>query len=158
VDANAFFDLAIALSLGLGLTVERGRWPILAAASALPPLLFLALHLHDSNYFFTRSFADETARDIAFLKSHPGPALCDGLSLCLWAGKGAEVDVFNIGEQIKTGARGPAPLTAMIASRRFGVLQLPDLDVLGPSVRAAIEKNYRADHSNDNGTFLIPAP
>jgi hypothetical protein len=156
VDANAFFDLAIALSLGLGLTVERGRWPILAAASALPPLLFLALHLHDSNYFFTRSFADETVRDIAFLKSRPGPALCDELSLCLWAGKGAEVDVFNIGEQIKTGARDPAPLTAMIASRRFGVLQLPDLDVLGPSVRAAIEKNYRADHSNDNGTFLIP--
>lgn len=158
VDANVFFDLAIALSLSLGLTVERGRWPILAAASAVPPLIFLALHLHDSNFFFNRSFAEESARDIAFVKSRPGPALCDQLSLCLWAGKGADLDVFNIGEQIKTGARDPAPLVAMIAGHRFGVLQLQDLDTLGPQVRAAIAKNYRADHSNDNGTFLIGLP
>ena len=40
VDANAFFDLGIALSLALGLVVERGRWPVLAAASALPLLVF----------------------------------------------------------------------------------------------------------------------
>ena len=28
----------------------------------------------------------------------PGPALCEMLSLCYWAGKRAEVDVFNLGQ------------------------------------------------------------
>ncbi|HVW72777.1 MAG TPA: hypothetical protein VHC39_04000, partial [Rhizomicrobium sp.] len=156
VDANAFFDLAIALSLALGLVVERGRWPILAGASALPLLIFLGVNFTDNNYFFTRAFAQSSAGDIAFLKSRPGPALCDQLSLCLWAGKDAQVDVFNVGEAIKAGARDPAPLAALIASHRFGTLQLIDMNGLGPDVRRAIEKNYRADHSDDNGAFLVP--
>ena len=156
VDANAFFDLGIALSLALGLVVERGRWPFLAAASALPLLIFLGVTFQDNNFFFTRAFAQSSARDIAFLKSRPGPALCDQLSLCLWAGKGAEVDVFNVGEAIKAGARDPAPLIRMIAHRRFASLQLIDTNGLGPDVRRAIEKNYRADHSDDNGTFFVP--
>ncbi len=158
VDANAFFDLAIALSLGLGLGVERGRWPIVAAASLAPLLLFLGLRYHDNNYFFTKSFAAESGRDIAFLKAKPGPVLCDQLSLCLWAGKPAEVDVFNIGEQIKTGARDPRPLAEMIAGKHFAVLQLQEPDSLGPVVGAAIRKNYRTDHAGDNGTFLTPLP
>jgi hypothetical protein len=156
VDTNAFFDLGIALSLALGLVVERGRWPILAAASALPLLICLALTFRDNNFFFTRDFARSTARDIAFLESRPGPALCDQLSLCLWAGKGADVDVFNVGEAIKAKARDPAPLMGMIADHHFASLQLIDMDGLGPDVRRAIEKNYRIHHSDDNGTFLIP--
>jgi hypothetical protein len=157
VDANAFFDLGIALSLALGPAVERGRWPVLAAACAVSLLVFLALNFQDNNFFFTRDFAQASARDIAFLKSRNGTALCDQLSLCLWAGKGAQVDVFNVGEAIKTGARDPASLIRMINDRHFAVLQLIDMDGLGPDVRHAIEKNYRADHSDDNGAFLIPA-
>jgi len=154
VDANGFFDLAIACALTLGLALERA--PALAALSAVPLPLFLAFNFSDNNFFFTRDFAGQSARDIAFLKSRPGPVLCDQLSLCLWAGKGAEVDVFNVGEEIKTGARDPAPLAGMIAARHFAVLQLQDQDALGPRVRAAIEKQYRPDHSDDNGSFLVP--
>jgi hypothetical protein len=74
----------------------------------------------------------------------------------LWAGKRAEVDVFNVGEEIKTGARDPKPLTQLIAARHFAILQLNDLDSLGPQVKAAIAAHYRVDHSDDNGAFLIP--
>jgi hypothetical protein len=154
VDANGFFDLAIACALTLGQALDRA--PALAALSAVPLPLFLVFNFSDNNFFFTRDFAGQSARDIAFLKSRPGPALCDQLSLCLWAGKGAEVDVFNVGEEIKTGNRDPAPLAGMIAARHFAVLQLQDRDALGPLVRAAIEKHYRPDHSDDNGSFLIP--
>jgi hypothetical protein len=35
-------------------------------------------------------------------------------------------------------------------------VQLQDLDALGPVVRAAIAKNYRLDHSDDNGAFFTP--
>ncbi|HEY0265112.1 MAG TPA: glycosyltransferase family 39 protein [Rhizomicrobium sp.] len=156
VDSNAFFDLALALSLALGLILNHGRRTVLAAASALPLLAFLAFHVTDNNFFFTRDFAAQSARDIAFLQAHPGPALCDQLSLCLWAGKGAEVDVFNVGEAIKRGARDSAPLAAMIASRHFAAIQLGDLDALGPQVRAALQTHYRPDHADDNGLFLIP--
>jgi hypothetical protein len=156
VDANAFFDLGIALALTLGLAMDRGRWPELAAAAALPLILFLFVNFHDNNFFFTRAFRAQAPADIAFLKSRPGPALCDQLSLCLWAGKGAEVDVFNVGEAIKTGARDPKALTQMIATRHFAALQLNDLNALGPRVRAAIAAHYRVHHSDDNGAFLVP--
>jgi hypothetical protein len=151
VDANAFFDLAIACALALGL-FER---PLPTALCAAPLLAFLAINFHDNNFFFTRDFAAQSARDIAFIKSRSGPALCDQLSLCLWAGRRAEVDVFNIGERIKTGGRDA--VADMIAARHFSVVQLQDLDALGPAVRQALDKNYRLDHSNDNGSFFTPA-
>ncbi|HSS14464.1 MAG TPA: hypothetical protein VLL04_11255, partial [Rhizomicrobium sp.] len=106
VDSNAFFDLALVCALALGLGVEHGGR--FAPICALPLLGFLAFNFHDNNFFFTRDFRAQSARDIDFLKSQSGPALCDQLSLCLWAGKGAMVDVFNVGEQIKTGARDPS--------------------------------------------------
>jgi hypothetical protein len=155
VDTNAFFDLAIAGALTLGLVMDRA--PLLAALCAAPLPLFLGFNVHDNGFFFTKDFAAQSARDIAFLQSHPGPALCDQLSLCLWAGKGAAVDVFNVGEAIKTGTRDPAPLAAMLTAHCFAVLQLQDLEALGPMVRSAIAKNYRLDHRDDNGDFFTPA-
>jgi len=154
VDVNVFFDFAIACALALGLVSETSS--ARAALCALPLPLFLAASFHDNNFFFTREFRAQSVRDIAFLKSHPGAAVCDQISLCLWAGKGAQLDVFNIGEQIKTGARDPSSVGKMIVAHHFAVLQLQDLDGLGP-VRGEIEKHYRADHSDDNGTFLTPS-
>lgn len=155
VDVNVFFDLAIACAFGLGLAAQTnsGR----AALCALPLPLFLAATFQDNNFFFTPEFRKQSERDIAFLKSNPGPALCDQLSLCLWAGKGAEVDVFNSGEQIRAGARDPSPLEQAIAAHHFAVLQLEEPDGLGP-VRGTIEKHYRPHHSDDNGTFFTPSP
>lgn len=153
VDANAFFDLAIALSLALAFAR-----PILAAAAPVPLLLCLALTIHDNNFFFTRSFAAQSESDIAFLRARSGPALCSQLSLCLWAGKGAVLDTFNVGEAIASGARDPAPLVQLIEGRHFAVIQLDDPDALGPQAKAAIARTYRTDHAGDNGRFLIPAP
>jgi len=155
VDVNVFFDLVIACAMTLGLTAETNS--ARAALCALPLPLFLVASFHDNNFFFSPDFRAQSARDIAFLKSRPGPALCDQLSLCLWAGKGAEVDVFNIGEQIKTGIRNPSDLRRMIAGRCFSVLQLQELDALGEPVRCEIQQHYRADHGDDNGTFFTPS-
>lgn len=156
VGPNAFFDLAIALSLTLGLAMDRGRWPQLAAASALPLILAAVLTLQGANLVFSTGFRAQARADIAFIKSRPGPALCQDLALCQWAGKPAQVDVFHIGQQIKTGARDPNPLTRMIAARHFTSLQLNDLDAMGVQLREAIAANYRVDHRSANGTFLIP--
>ena len=155
VDANAFFDLAIACALILGLTMEQT--PLPAALSAAALLGFLFFNFHNNNFYYTRAIAAQSARDIAFLRSHPGPALCDQISLCLWAGKRAEVDPFNIGEQIKTGVRNPAALAEMIAAHHFAVIQFQVQDMLGPQVQTAIAKHYRLDHNDDNGAFFTPS-
>jgi hypothetical protein len=156
VDVNIFFDLAIACSLGLGFMAETSS--ARAALCALPLPLFLIANFHDNNFFFTPDFRAQSARDIAFLKGRSGPVLCDQLSLCLWAGKGARLDVFNVGEQIKTGARDPSNLARMIAAHHFAAVQLQDLNALGETVRKAIKTHYRADYSDDNGSFLTPLP
>jgi hypothetical protein len=158
VDANIFFDAVIALSLALGLTLDHIRWRGCAALAAAAPLLvFLALNFADNNFFFAPDFARQSARDIVFLKARPGPALCAQISLCLWAGKDAGVDVFNVGEQIQTGARDPAPLEKMLLEHRFTALQFEDSDIpLVPRISAAIKTTYRIDHADDNGVFLVP--
>jgi hypothetical protein len=140
----------------LGLAMDRGRWPELAAASAIPLILILVATFHSNNFVFTHGFRAQSAADIAFINSRPGPALCDQLSLCLWAGKPAELDVFNVGEQIKTGARDPRPLAQLIATRHFATLQLNDLDALGAQLHSVIAANYRVHHLGANGAFLIP--
>ena len=158
VDANAFFDLAIALALLVGLMPDHGQAPLVASLSALPLIAVLALNFQDNNFFYTRAFAAQSQTDIGFLKSRSGPVLCDQISLCLWAGKTAEIDVFNVGEAIRTNARSAAPLIKLIQDRHFTTIQLQDMDGLGPQVKDAIAKNYRVHHGDDNGSFLTYAP
>ena len=158
VDTNAFFDLAIALALLVGLMPDHGDAPLIAGLSALPLLVMLALNFHDNNFFYTKDFARQSQADIAFLKARPGPALCDQMALCLWAGKTPEIDVFNISEAFLVNARSPAPLIQMIQAHHFATIQLQDMDGLGPQVKDAIARSYRTDHSDDNGNLLTPAP
>ena len=159
VDANIFFDAAIALALTAGLIQNRfgayGRF-VAGMAMVVPLALFLWLHFPDDNFAYTDDFRAQAPRDIAFLKQ--GPALCEQLSLCYWAGETAPADLFNLGEQIATGARPDAPLIALLDARHFRSLQFDSLEsfALGTRVRAALLKNYRVDHEDDNGVFFRP--
>jgi hypothetical protein len=159
VDANIYFDAVIALSLAAGLMQNRFTpWGRTAAglSLALPLALFLAFHFDDDNFAYTPGFRAQAARDIAFVKT--GPALCEQLSLCYWAGERDPVDVFNVGEQIVTGRRSGAALIELLEARHFRAVQFESLEpfALGPQVRAALLKNYRLDHEDDNGVFFTP--
>jgi hypothetical protein len=159
VDANIFFDAAIALGLTAGLIQQRfsayGRG-LAGMAIVVPLILFLWSHWSDDNFAYTGAFRAQAPRDIAFLQS--GPALCEQLSLCYWAGEKNPVDVFNLGEAIITGNRSDMPLVELLESRHFRAVQFDSMDsfALGPNVRAALLKNYRIDHEDDNGVFLRP--
>lgn len=171
VDANVFFDADIALSLCAALAFTRfgargDQWQTLVAALLLLPL---ASGLYQASVgedwrdpdFWLHPMADETAiaqHDIAFVKAHPGRALCETLSFCYWAGKPAEVDVFNTGQQFTTGARSDADLIRRIDAHDFSVLEFDALApfALGPGAKAAVLKNYRIDHTNDEGVFFVP--
>ncbi|HWA69227.1 MAG TPA: hypothetical protein VG821_05265, partial [Rhizomicrobium sp.] len=107
---------------------------------------------------YSEVFQRQAPLDIAFVAVKAGPALCENLALCYWAGKEPTVDVFNTAEQFKTGARSDAGLVAQIRGHYFHVIQLDSLDdfALGPHVHAALNAAYRVDHIDDNGAFLVP--
>ncbi len=169
VDMNVWFDAAIALALGAGLALDRfPTRPPRAAAMALfyaTPLAAGLVLAADGAWlerdFWLRPMAEEQAiarNDIAFLQSHRGPALCEMLSLCYWAGKQAEVDVFNLGQAYATRARSDDDLVRLIEARRYRSAQFDSLDdfALGPRVRRAFARFYRIDHTDDDGAFLVP--
>jgi len=171
VDVNVFFDAAIALSLGIALALSRfsarGLWQpaALSAALLLPLALGLSQALSGEDWrnvdYWVQPRRDQAAIasvDIAFLRAHPGRALCESLSLCYWAGKGAEVDTFNVGQEFATGARSDADLIRQIDARAFSVIEFDALKpfALGPRVMTAVLKNYRIARTNDDGVLLVP--
>jgi len=166
VDVNVMFDADIALALGVALLLERsarGVFAPLAAVAYVLPLFFAAWTTdgwRDTDYWLhpMRDEASLAQEDITFLAARQGPALCEMQSFCYWARKPAAVDVFNVGQQFDTGARGDAPLVAMIEARRFRVVQFdPDSPYsLGENVHDAIARAYRLDHEDDYGSFYVP--
>ena len=161
VDTNIFFDLDIAMALSIGLAFRRlpPAWHgFLAFAYAAPLALFLARNFHDSSFGYTEIFQRQAPLDIGQLAVAHGPALCEQLSLCYWAGKPAEVDVFNMSEQILTSTRKADGLAQLVRAHRFGIIQLDSLEpfTLGPKVHQALNAAYRVHHIDDNGVFLVP--
>jgi len=166
VDLNVWFDAAIALSLAAGLALHRlVKWtPALVLAFVLPLLAGMIL-AYDSEWleqdFWLHPFAEEAQsahRDIAFLSAQNGPVACEMQSLCYWAGKKAEIDVFNLGQAYATRARSDNDLIRLIEHRHYAALEFDSLTAfaLGPNVRKALASSYRIDHQDENGVFLVP--
>jgi len=168
VDMNVWFDAAIALAMGAALAthgLEQSLHKALAGlAYAVPLLCGLAL-AYDGEWlerdFWFHPAHDEAAAaaaDIGFLRAHDGPALCEMLSLCYWAGKRVEVDVFNLGQAYAAHARSDDALVRLVDARYFRAVEFDSMDefALGPRVKQAFARNYRVDHEDDEGVFLVP--
>lgn len=170
VDANVFFDADIALALGCALAFNRFAksgvlWPAMTALALVPPLLVAVYLAYDDDWrdpdFWLHPMADDAATahdDIAFLARHHGRAMCELLALCYWAGKGAEIDMFNTQQQYIAHARSDDDLVRKINARSFAVVQIDALEpfALTPRIRAALLGAYHIDHSDDDGVFLVP--
>ena len=169
VDANAYFDLVIALALSVGLMLERlelsGSPVSPAAALIFIPIalsLYAALDADWYTYdFWLHPWADEarTAEaDIAFLRGEKGDALCETLSLCYWAGKPQAVDVFNLGQAYATGSRSDLALVERVAHRDFAVIEYESLGPfqLTPGVLATTKQFYELKRVSDDGVFFLP--
>lgn len=172
VDVNAMFDADIALALCAGLVVslwlESGTRLSCAAAQVfamlcIVPFAVAALGSTDwrDRSFWLQPLREDAAlasRDIAFLRDHPGPAICEDLTFCYWAGKAADVDVFNLDQQFETRARDPAPFLRRIGARDFASVELDETSPLPfpRSVARAFLGNYRLHHQDDEGAFFVP--
>jgi hypothetical protein len=165
VDANAMFDADIALALCAGLLMNR-----ISAAQSTVAVVFavpLAMGLWNldadwrSGDYWLHPMTEErvaSKSDIALLRAARGPAICEMLSLCYWAGKEAEVDVFNIGEAYRAGARRDADLVAAIDARHFGMIQFEEMSPfpLTENVRRAVDRNYHLVRKDDDRAFFAP--
>lgn len=171
VDTNVMFDADIALVLALGLACNRlaPRSVSLAAAitaAFVAPLVVGAVmamkdNQIDSLDFWTHPHKEEEAlsrRDIAFLRARRDPVLCDSLALCYWAGKTAQVDVFNISQQYALHRCNDKPLQQLVSAGAFKAIQLQALSPfpLTENLKVALMQRYRIDHTDDDGVFLVP--
>lgn len=167
VDANARFDADVALALCAGVLVSRLDAPLwrnlTAGLYAIPPLIGLWSLDADwrSTDYWLHPMAEErhaAATEIALIRAARGPVLCETLSLCYWAGKPAEVDVFNIGQAFATGARSDDGLAAAIARRHYVLIEFEQLDPfpLTPKIRQALNADYRTVLDGDDGMFFAP--
>jgi hypothetical protein len=192
---NTFLDVAVFLGIVSGLALHRWRQALLATVrlrqySALAMLLPLIiaqpimqrfpanasrlLALHES---LQANAEQEQQFGIAkaALLSHPGPALCESLLMCLEAGKPLLVDTFNTRQMILTGRMREAVLLDEIAAHRFAVIQLPSgiylsgqPGVIAPNFSTpprltettlhAIDKYYQPAEDAGGRAFYVPKP
>jgi hypothetical protein len=91
-----------------------------------------------------RRFDSEVAR----LRSLPGPAICESLLRCYFAGKPYVLDPFNTARLIQLGKVDPGPIVEDLRKRRFAAVQFDDTDPqahserFDPAIEAAIQANY----------------
>jgi hypothetical protein len=171
VAANAFFDASIASALVAGVTINRLRqtaklaWATVAVVTFVLPLFFeVALNAQESwisPEFWTRPMATQVAKTdaaIKLLRSHNGPALCEMLALCYWAGKPPGVDSFGLAQGILTGRREDHDLIQRLDAHYYRVIVLDQPSRLSvfPTIAMALRRNYRVDHSDISGLFLLP--
>lgn len=170
---NTMFDAAWGLGLTAALALNRlpsgsrmgeARLRLAIVAGYLViPLAVVAgsasIHWGSPRFWLDPRWSEveSTKREIEFLSAQPGPALCENLALCYWAGKPAEVDFFNMSERIRRHPESGDELLRLLDRRRFGVAQIDDpRHDLGPRFDEALQRNYGLDHRGRWGSLLVP--
>jgi hypothetical protein len=137
VGGNPTIELSIATSLGTAVFLNRAaragrrRWLVRAL-----PLLSASLL---SGVFLTAMFAGwdsglplvarlkpqaGAAHDIAEIASRRGPALCESLALCYWAGKPRQADLWSLSQSLALGVPGADRIIHRIDTRYYCVIAL----------------------------------
>lgn len=185
---NAFFDafLAIGVLIGLGFArMESGLLRIWRLGKSSFPLAVFGWFLipwllvpplsdppHTPENWFPplalRHLAAQENRfdrDVALLRSQPGPALCESLLLCYYAGKPFVFDPFNATRFIALGRLDAQTMVAALRRHEYGAVQLnapaertllEDGDRFAPPIVVAIEQNYRLRSQSKDGAIYLP--
>jgi hypothetical protein len=169
VSINAFFSNMIAMSALVGMLAgvlwDESVAMALPVRAALPSLIFASLifpmqsagelnpvaKLRDARMSEVRF-----ERETAFLRSRPGPILCESLLRCYFAAKPYVYDPFNSTSLIRLGKINAAEVIDRIQRREYGAIQMysplesmphPNdhfvdemLDVIGKNYRLALRE------------------
>ena len=173
---NQLFDIELALALNAGLGLARlsrhGRYDKAYALCFFLPALVIIVFTTVTGRF-ARYWLDHHApavmvaqSDVAFLKAHPGQALCRAQALCFWAGKTDSTDLWNIEQSVATGRRDGHELKEVLARQDYAVLQLcPPPNILcsphetrnrySDEIAAIVATHYRMAYQNADGAMWV---
>lgn len=138
---NIFFGLFFATSILMGVLLDEiwkggasrsgfpglwWRWGLpLAVTSSLVVSFFLSGQFHIlRNFNEMRLKQERFATEVAFLRDHPGDAVCESLLRCYDAGKPDVYDPFEATRLIRFHKLNPAPMLAAIDAHQYSAIQL----------------------------------
>ncbi len=177
VSINCLFSALLATAIVMGLfwaEVDAGRWEWARQprAAYVPLVLFgwLVIPLIiTGNWNAVRSLRETAAaerrfdEDVALLHSRSGPALCESLLRCYFAGKPYGYDPFNATRLIRFGRLDGTAIVEDIRQQKYGAVQLDepiedekDSERFNPSVLAAIQNNYVPALKHEDAVIYVP--
>ena len=179
VSINAFFGAYLAMSILVGLFFARMEIAPPRRAAYAPAILFGWLLVipwllvppldergqaqmnWDPPLALQRISAAQTRFDaeVAFLRRQPGPALCESLLRCYYAGKPYLYDPFNATRLIAMHRLDAKVLIDALSRREYGAVQLDKPgygDTFAPAVNAAIRDYYHPAFENQDVAIYVP--
>jgi hypothetical protein len=144
-------------------------WLAIPMVVAGDPLAFSGKWRTDRVLHKSRETEARFSTEIAFLRQQPGPALCEDLSDCYYAGKPYLYDPFNATRFIFLGRLDANVMVDRLRKREFGAIQMyasPEQKLKGrwpdahfaPPILRAIQQYYRPDFQNEDGVIYLPRP
>jgi hypothetical protein len=186
VSINAQFSALLAMSILVGIFLDAGpalrvgRWRLQAGLIALllfawlliPWVLVPSLDERGSAadnlnpMLAVRNSQAAEARfdqESALLRSHSGPALCENLLLCYFAGKPYRYDPFNAKRLVDLGKLDAQVQVSALQRHEYSAVQLSapldgdsQAERFAPAILDAIKQNYRPVLCNQDGAIYLP--
>jgi hypothetical protein len=172
VAINCLFSSMMAIAILVGLFWERAKEKGWRFAAYAPAVLFgwLAVPLiHSGNWnpvAQVRKAGVEQRRfdeEVAFLRGTPGPALCESLLRCYFAGKPYRYDPFNATRLIALGKLDGEVMVTSLRNHEYGTVEFEgplhkDVRLLrfNPAILKAVEENYVVILRNEDGSIYVP--
>ncbi len=182
VSINALFGAYLAMSILVGLLLwlmeETERRYAARAALALfgwlliPWLLVPQLDERaapslnwDPPLALERTAAAQSRFDaeVEFLREQPGPALCESLLRCYFAGKPYVYDPYNATRMIGLGRLDAGVVIGALKKQEYGAVQVSGpiesgrrTEMFAPDILAAIRANYQPVLQNQDGIIYLP--
>ena len=182
VNVNAYFGLYLSLSVMIGLFLHwfweggalglgvRGRWD-LAGRVGVPLVLLLSLapswvSLPGRTAFHAYSVAETRfLEEVSFLRSRPGPAICESLLTCYEAGKPFELSPFDSSMLVSHGRLSERPIIEGLQKAEFGAVQLNapvdsylegSNESFSPAFAAATFSHYKLAFKGRDSYIYVP--
>jgi hypothetical protein len=136
---NCFFDWAIGACVGLGVGLSRlgevgsarrfglVRTEVLIVVALAIRQILLPSHelLHlPAALADLRMQEAGLAPDLAFMRAHPGPAVCEEMAICYWSGHQSLLDLFGTSQARRHGLPNYDDLQASVSRGELPLLQL----------------------------------
>ena len=121
----------------------------------------------DEAFQANRETAQRFSAEVAYLRQQPGPALCESMLRCAYAGKPYIYDPFNATRFIGQGKLDANVIVDQIKNHRYGAIQMynsadqkladpePQMSFTIPILQA-INQYYRPALENEDGTIYLP--